>query len=261
VTLASGRSVLASFNSGGSPTRWQPVVTDTWQWQLTGAINTSYNVALYDIDLFETPVETIQALHDAGRKVLCYFSAGSSEDWREDYDRFLSTDKGNKVDGWAGERWLDTRSENVREIMRVRLDLAANKGCDGVEADNVDAYANGSGFALTQATQLDYDRFLAQEAHARNLAIALKNSPELVDDLGADFDLVVNEQCHQYDECDAYDAFIASGKPVLNAEYANKYVGNTSADRDALCLQSHAQKIRTLVLPLGLDDSFRYSCD
>jgi hypothetical protein len=261
VEMAIGRSVMARFSSGPESVRWQPAVTDTWQWQLTGAINTSYNVTVYDLDLFETPVETIQSLHGAGRKVLCYFSAGSSENWRSDYSRFLVADKGNKVDGWAGERWLDTRSENVRAIMRARLDMAVNKACDGVEPDNVDAYANLPGFPLTVDTQLEYDRFLAQEAHARHLAVALKNTGDLLGELGTDFDLAVNEQCHQYDECGAYQTFIASGKPVFNAEYADRYLGATSAARDALCVDAHAHAMRTLVLPLALDDSFRYSCD
>ena len=60
------------------------------------------------------------------------------------------------MDNWAGERWLDTRSTNVRDIMMARLDLAKSKKCDGVEPDNVDGYANKNGFgsALTASTQL-----------------------------------------------------------------------------------------------------------
>jgi hypothetical protein len=262
VQMTMGHSVMASFDSGsGSPARWQPVVTDTWQWQLTGTINTSYNVAVYDVDLFEAPVETIQSLQASGRKVLCYFSGGSAENWRSDYSRFLPADIGRQLDGWPGERWVDTRSDNVREIMRARLDLAVNKGCDGVEPDNVEAYHSNSGFPLTAATQLDFNRFLAQEAHNRNLAIALKNTGDLIEELGPDFDLAVNEECHQYNECDVYDEFIASGKPVFNAEYANVYLGSTSSARDALCVDALAQSMRTLVLPLDLDDGFRYSCD
>ena len=35
------------------------------------------------------------------------------------------------------------------------------------EPDNVDGFANGSGFPLTSSDQLAYNRFLATEAHAR----------------------------------------------------------------------------------------------
>ena len=51
--------------------------------------------------------------------------------------------------------------------MQARLDLAVSKGCVGVEPDNVDGYQNSSGFPLTAADQLAYNRFLAGEARAR----------------------------------------------------------------------------------------------
>jgi len=167
---------------------------------------------------------------------------------------------GNPLDGWAGERWLDTRSANVRAIMKARLQLAADRGCDGVEPDNMDGYANAPGFALTAATQLDYARFIAREARARGLAVGLKNAVDLLAQLEPDFDFAVNEQCHQYEECDGYTAFTAKGKPVFNAEYASKWV-NDSGQRAQLCAASRAMNLRTLVLPLGLDGSFRHACD
>lgn len=239
---------------------WKPALTDTWQWQLKGTVNTSYAVAVYDIDLFDTPVATIQALQASGKKVVCYFSAGSSEDWRSDFSSFQPSDKGNALSGWAGERWLDTRSANVRRIMQARLDLAVSKGCNGVEPDNVDGYANNSGFPLTAATQLDYNRFLASEAHNRGLSIALKSDTGQLSNLVGDFDFAVNEQCHQNAECDGYQVFIADGKPVFNAEYAASYSSDPAA-RATLCADANGRKFHTLVLPLALDDSFRYSCE
>jgi hypothetical protein len=235
-------------------------LSDTWQWQLAGTIKTSYQVAVFDIDLFDTPAATIQALHAEGKKVVCYFSAGSSENWRPDFAQFQPAEMGNALDDWPGERWLDTRSANVRKIMQARLDLAASKGCDGVEPDNVDAYINGSGFALNAATQLDFNRFLANEAHKRRLSIGLKNDLDQLADLVGDFDFAVNEQCHEFNECGGYQVFIASGKPVFNAEYAAAYRTNPAA-RSALCADARARQFRTLVLPLALDDSFRYSCE
>lgn len=241
-------------------TNWQPPVSTTWQWQLNGTLNTSYNVGAYDIDLFDTPVSTIQGLHARGIKVICYFSAGSSENWRPDYYKFLPSDMGNPLDGWAGERWLNTRSSNVRSIMSDRLEFAVTKGCDAVEPDNVDAYTNNSGFPLTAATQKDYNLFLASEAHKRGLAVALKNDIDQVVELSPHFDFAVNEQCNQYDECGVYQSFVSQGKAVFNAEYAKKYV-NDLAKRAALCAKSKANHIRTLILPLNLDGSFRISCD
>ena len=241
-------------------TPWTPHVSDTWQWQLSGTIDTGYNVNVYDIDLFDAPDAVIATLHSQGKHVVCYFSAGSGENWRPDYASFKAADLGNPLDGWAGEKWLDTRSTNVRNIMAARLDKAKARGCDGVEPDNVDGYTNKPGFPLTAATQLDYNRFLATAAHARGLKVALKNDVDQVTTLAASFDFAVNEQCNEYSECDAYTAFTGANKPVFNAEYKSKWHTSASA-RATMCTKARAQNLRTLVLPLALDDSFRYSCD
>ena len=241
-------------------TPWTPKVTDTWQWQLTGTIDTSYNVVVYDIDLFDAPDSVITSLHNSGRHVVCYFSAGSAENWRPDYSKFKPADLGNPLDGWPGEKWVDTRSANVRSIMASRLDLAKSRGCDGVEPDNVDAYQNKPGFPLTAATQLDYDKYLATQAHARGLKVALKNDVDQLSSLAASFDFAVNEQCHEYSECGGYTVFTNAGKPVFNAEYKKAYVNNPST-RATMCANARAANLRTLVLPLDLNDAFRYSCD
>ena len=251
---------VAAVAAVAAATPWTPHVSDTWQWQLTGTINTSYNVNVYDIDLFDAPDAVIATLHSQGKHVVCYFSAGSGENWRPDYASFKAADLGNALDGWAGEKWLDTRSTNVRNIMAARLDKAKARGCDGVEPDNVDGYTNGPGFPLTATTQLDYNRFLATAAHARGLKVALKNDVDQVTALAASFDFAVNEQCNEYSECGAYSAFTGANKPVFNAEYKSKWHTSASA-RATMCTQAKAQNLRTLVLPLALDDSFRYSCD
>ena len=59
---------------------YQPSATPTWQWQLQGDVNVEYDVALYELDLFETPASVISALKASGRRLLCYFSARSWED-------------------------------------------------------------------------------------------------------------------------------------------------------------------------------------
>jgi hypothetical protein len=260
-TAATAFSASVPVASSSKAPQWVPSRNDTWQWQLSGSINTSYPAQVYDIDLFDAPQATINHLKAQGHRVICYFSAGSAENWRPDYKQFASSDKGNNLAGWAGERWLDTRSANVRNIMQARLALAVSKGCDGIEPDNVDGYTNKPGFPLNSATQADYNLFIANAAHARGLAVALKNDLEQIDKLGASFDFAINEQCHELDECDGYDAFLASGKAVFNAEYAKSYVKNTRGARDALCRSAKAAQMRTLVLPEALDDSFRFSCD
>jgi len=228
----------------------------TWQWQLQGEIDTSHDVDLYDIDLFDTDPATIAELRDAGRYVVCYFSAGSHEDWRDDAGVFPSDVIGEPLGDWEGEHWLDVRSDETRAVLASRLDLAVDKGCDGVEPDNVTAVNNDTGFDITPEDQLDFNRFLADAAHERGLTIALKNDLEQISQLVDWFDFAVNEQCHQYDECDVYEPFLAVGKPVLNAEYASEFVD----DPDALCSQAAELGLSTVVFDLELDNSLRIPC-
>jgi hypothetical protein len=243
---------------------YRPSVDTTWQWQLqpdgSGAINTGYAVGLYDIDLFDVSTAIIDQLHRDGRRVIAYFSAGTFEEFRADSGEFSAEDLGEPLEDFADERWLDIRSDNVRRIVLARLDLAAAKGFDGVEPDNVDGFANDSGFDMTAGDQLAFNRFVANAAHERGLSVGLKNDLDQISQLVAYFDFAVNEQCHQFDECDALQPFIDAGKPVFNAEYQSRFVTSAAA-RDALCADATARSFRTLILPLDLDDSFRFSCD
>ena len=199
---------------------WVPPPATTWQWQLSGTIDTTVDAQLYDVDLFETPASTVAGLHAQGRRAVCYLSAGSFERGRPDSGRFPDSVLGEPLEGWPGERWLDVRRLDViGPVLERRLDLCRAKGFDGVEADNVDGYANDSGFGLSAADQLRFNRFLAAAAHARGLSIGLKNDLDQVPALEPDFDWALNEQCFQYDECDALRPFVAAGKAVFVAEY------------------------------------------
>jgi len=197
---------------------WAPAPGTTWQWQLTGTIDQSIDVQMYDIDLFDATAAIISSLHSKGRAVICYFST-QYEDWRPDAALFTSAVLGSNLDDWPGERYVDIRSALVRQIMSARLDLALSKGCDGVEPDNVDSYANSNGLGLKAADQLDYNRFLASEAHKRGLSVGLKNDLDQVSALVANFDWALNEQCNEYGECGDLNPFVTAGKAVFGVEY------------------------------------------
>ncbi len=232
---------------------WRPRPGTSWQIQLSGTADISVQADVYDLDLFDTPQATLDALHAAGRKVICYFSAGSHEDWRPDAAEFPTAAIGAPLDGWPGERWFDVRDAGVRAVLERRLDLAVQKHCDAVDPDNVDGYANMSGFPLAAADQLDFNRFLARAAHARGMAAGLKNDVAQVADLASDFDFQVNEQCFQYNECDELLPFIRAQKPVFGIEYGDQ------ARADAICPQANQRDFDTLVKKLALDP-FRIAC-
>src|SRR2546425_11717788 len=63
---------------------WKPAQNTSWQWQLTTPMDQTVDVAVYDIDLFESDASVVAALHAKGRRVICYMSAGSWESFRAD---------------------------------------------------------------------------------------------------------------------------------------------------------------------------------
>lgn len=190
----------------------------SWHMQLDGGLLRP-DRQLYDIDLYDTPQQTIGDLKAVGRIVICYFSAGTWEDWRYDAAAFPAAALGAPLADWPGERWLNIRRADVRVLLSKRLDLAVSKGCNGVDPDNVDGYSNPNGLMLTAADQLDFNRWLAREAHNRDLTIGLKNTVELLPQLVDDYDFAINESCFRYKECDGYQLFRQQGKPVFIAEY------------------------------------------
>jgi hypothetical protein len=228
---------------------WHPALNARWQYQLqgvaayasTGGINVGISAvpytggaavspSVFDFDLYvdqavsgnNTTLDTagVNAVHAAGKKAICYVSAGSWENWRSDAGQFPASVLGNK-NGWAGEKWLDVRQTSVLlPIMEARVQKCRQAGFDGVEWDNVDGYTNRTGFPLTSADQLNYDASLANLAHKYGLTVALKNDVEQLVDLAPYFDYAVNEQCQQYSECGGYTTyFLNAGKTVFQVEY------------------------------------------
>jgi len=192
----------------------------SWQIQYTGEIDINLDVDMFNLDLFDTSPNIIETLHRRGVFVMCYFSAGSYEDWRPDSSQFPSEVLGKDMEGWPGEKWLDIRRlDLLAPIMEARLDLAAQKGCDGVDPDNVNGYTNDTGFPLSYDDQITYNVFLAQAAHSRGLAIGLKNDLEQIPDLLRYFDWILNEECFTYQKCNQLLPFIQADKPVFVIEY------------------------------------------
>ncbi|MET9800757.1 endo alpha-1,4 polygalactosaminidase [Streptomyces sp. NPDC006368] len=217
--LVAGCTTSSDDDPAPHRARWQPTPGQPWQWQLSGRLDPAVDVPVYDIDGFDHPAATVTDLHRRGRKVICYLSTGAWEDWRPDAADFPRTVLG-RGNGWEGERWLDIRRTDVLEpLMAARLDMCRAKGFDAVEPDNMDGYANGTGFPLTAADQLRYNRLIARLAHDRGLSVGLKNDLDQIPDLVGDFDFAVNEQCAEYDECGLLTPFIRAGKAVFHVEY------------------------------------------
>lgn len=129
---------------------WKPEVGSKWEIILSqvmklpkgGASKLDSTVPIYDLDLFDNSKSTFSAMKKAGKHVICYFSAGSWENWRDDKNEFPKKDLGKAMDGWPDERWVNISSPDVRVIMAKRIKLAADKGCDAIDPDNMDGYVS-----------------------------------------------------------------------------------------------------------------------
>ena len=248
-------SPLGNITNSTTGTFWRPQAGASWQIVLEYALNdTSVNASVYDIDLFDNPASTIDSLHAMDRRVVCYFSAGSYESFRPDSGQFTPSDYGKELDGWPGEYWLNTNSTNVRNIMTSRLQLAASKGCDGVDPDNVDGYDNDTGLNLTTSDAVDYLTFLTTGAHSLNMSLGLKNAGEIVNQTIDMMQWEVNEQCVQYQECDLFRPFIGAGNPVFHIEYPKSAPDVSEASKEEYCNDSMAQGFSTILKDLDLDN-------
>jgi hypothetical protein len=207
-----------------SDLRWNPRKGDQLQIQFTGPdIDLQQDVEIYDLDLFETSIESIQAIHEQNKRVICYLNVGAWENWRPDADKYPVSILGSDYAGWPGEKWVDIRQlDKVEPIISARMDLCRQKGFDGIEPDNLDGYQNETGFDLSEKDQLTFNRWLAEQAHRRNLSIGLKNDPDQIIELESSFDFALLEDCFQYGWCDRAAPFIAANKPVFAVEYSDK---------------------------------------
>jgi hypothetical protein len=248
-------STPSSLPSSNTTGLWAPSAGTTWQIVLKNPpTDLSLPVAVYDIDLFDNPASTISSLQSGSKRVICYFSAGSYEPNRPDSAKFTSADKGKELDGWPGEFWLNTSSPNVRSIMSARIALAKNKGCDGVDPDNIDAYDNTNGLSLTTEDAVDFIGFLATTAHGLNLSIGLKNGGKIVSQTIGMMEWEVNEQCVQYGECDTFRPFIEAGKPVFHIEYPDGAPKVSASEKSSACGDSSEQGFSTVLKNMDLDD-------
>jgi hypothetical protein len=202
----------------------------------------------------------VAALHAQGKKVICYVDVGVFESYRPDASAFPAAIRGKKDSHWEGSFWVDVRRLDVLlPIMKARFQTCRDKGFDAIEPDEVDGYSNDSGFPLTAADQLTYNRAIADLAHSLGLSVGLKGDIDQAGDLWPSFDWTLNEQCFEFDECDLLStSFVAHGKAVFEVEYDDPFSGH-HADPATFCARANAANFNTMKMPLDLDGG-RWPC-
>jgi hypothetical protein len=218
--------LLGAIGCGGATSdpaasRWRPAAGASWQWQLSGAVDTSLPVAVYDID-WESDGAVVAALHALGRRAICYVNVGAWEDWRPDAAEFPAGAIGADYPGWPGEKFLDIRSAQVRAVLERRFDTCRAKAFDAIEPDNMDVFELGaaSGFPLTTDDGIAYARWLAGAAHRRGLGIGQKNAASITGAVHPSFDWALSEGCYADGNwCPDFQPYLDAGRPVFMCEY------------------------------------------
>ncbi|WP_326668833.1 endo alpha-1,4 polygalactosaminidase [Streptomyces canus] len=226
-----------------------------WDYQIGGAYPPATGVRVVSRSYEDVPAP--------GLYNICNINAYQAEsDAESDWDAdLLLRDADGKVvhDTDWDEAVLDIRTAAKRERIAARLDVwidaCAAKGYEAVEPDNYDSFTRFPSY-LKAAQAEALMKLLAAHAHAKGLAVAQKNTAELVSDralLGLDFAIV--EECAEYDECGTFaDAF---DDHVLVVEYTKKGLATACATwSSTLSVVRRDEE----VVPEGADGFLRETC-
>ena len=183
-----------------------------------------------DVDGFNISAAKIASLKAQGIYTVCYLDVGSWEPGRPDSDQYPAYLKIFYDSQWA-EWFLDINdvwkpNSVLATILRNRFKMCADKGFDSIEPDNLQNDENVTTGVITTQNQIDFNGWVADNAHAYNLAVFQKNGPDkilLKDKTGKmmvdKFDAILNEECQQYAECAPLAEYVKRGKLALNVEY------------------------------------------
>ena len=253
---------------GGAAGWWVPPAALEWQWEIDHPLSLSSasdmgtgvstylatpaaNPTVYDIDGFDNSATTVAALRNAGDHVICYIEVGAAENYRTDYSEFPTADLGRSMPGYSAERYININDPAVVSIIEARISMCAAKGFNAVEPDIDDSYTDDTGFAISKAENIAYDRTLAAYAHGLGLSWGLKNGDDstFASALEPTSDFVIDEQCHQYNTCGAFTSYVAAGKAVLEVEYnlaASSFCpAANAANEDAMLMNVNLKGGRT----------------
>ncbi|AEM86485.1 endo alpha-1,4 polygalactosaminidase [Streptomyces violaceusniger] len=199
---AAAAVVAVSMSSGASASEVAlPPVHGGFDYQIGGEYTPPKGVDIVSRDRADSPADKLYNI--------CYVNAfqvqpGERDQWPDD---LLLRDRDGDlvIDTQWKEPLLDIstakKRERVAEKVNGWIDGCAEDGFDAVEPDNYDSYERSKKL-LTTAHAKEFMALLSEHAHAQGLAIAQKNTAELLSDRkAAGLDFAVVEECGEYDEC------------------------------------------------------------
>ena len=199
-----------------------PPVNAQFDYQIGGAYEPAAGVQIVERDRLDQP--------DPGRYNICYLNAfqtqpGTKSWWKRKHPKLLLRKRGRLVvDSNWGEILLNTatpaKRKKLTRIVNRWVRTCASRGYDAVELDNLDSFGRSRG-RLSMRNNLDLARRIVRRAHARDLAVAQKNTVELGGRGAriAKFDFAIAEECQRYSECGRY--LRVYGHRVIEVEYTD----------------------------------------
>lgn len=223
-------------------------------YQLGGAYEPPAGVQIVSRDRNEAPA--------LGLYNICYVNGyqvqpDENDFWLDEHpDLVLRDENGDPlIDPDWDEMLLDTSTAEKRtaltEIVGGWIEGCGAAGYQAVEIDNLDTYSRSDGL-LTRDHNVAFMALLSAAAHDAGMAIAQKNSTEILDraaEMGTDF--AVAEECNTYEECGDYIS--TYGDAVLMIEYQ-------PGDFDSGCgsYPGHSIVLRDLYLTTPGDGDYVY---
>lgn len=250
-------------SDGGDPAaRWEAASQGAIDYQLGGAYDPAQGTTIVARDASDPPAE--------GTYSICYLNGfqtqpADGEWWLSEHPDLVVRDAAGEpaIDpGWPDEMGLDTstpeRREQLAAIVSPWIAGCADDGYDAVELDNLDSWTRFDG--LTMEGNLALAALLVDVAHEHGLWAAQKNALDAGEaGPGAGFDLVVSEECGQYDECAGYAELY--GDRHVDVEYVES---TSEEDFAAMCEAGDVPELSVLRdRPLSVDGSdghVRISC-
>jgi len=215
-----GGAAAGGGGGGGAPSVTLPPANAGFDYQIGEAYAPPEGVAVVSRDRESEPAP--------GLYNICYVNGFQTQPGEESFwldsnpDLVLREADGTPVldEDW-GEYLLDVGTEAKRAalagIVGGWVERCAADGFDAVEIDNLDSFSRSGGL-LAENDAVAFMALLSAVAHDAGLAIAQKNSVELLGraaEMGTDF--AVAEECNRWSECGDYQE--AYGDRVFVIEY------------------------------------------
>ena len=185
---------------------------------------------------FVNSTADVSALHQLGKKVICYIEVGSAgnyygnDDGSTSYYAELQSagDMGSAVQGYPANYLNINSTSTVTIIEKMIHDQCSSRGFDAVEPDLDDSYTDTTGFSITEANEISYLSTLSNYAHSLRLAWGLKNGGDggsptsFVSGMLPFIDFAIVEEPYYLNTISYfYPALYNAGKPFFHEEYTN----------------------------------------